>query len=582
MTYQLTLTIPEGTLPGAQVVDTLPAGMAFKKCDSITNSNPGQVATTLGTDFSSACNAGLSSPNDPIVSGQLVTFGLGTITNSNTVNATAETITIQYETVIVNDANTNRGTLLHNSAVLSWTGGTIAAVTTPNLTVVEPLMTVTKSAVNADVPARGATGDAFDTITYTVIISNDNNANGTTAYDVSLSDVVPTGMTYVAAPPGSAWRQTAGTATATSVTAVGSTLSATWDSFPKNSSATFQFSATIDGTATPSEVFANTANATYTSLPGVVTTTQSAFSDVATERTGSTSDPGGNNNDYRASGSCNVTVTAGAMTKSIKTTNLADTTGSNVAIGEIVTYELVITIPEGTMPAAKVTDTLPAGLAFKQCDSIVNSNPGQVTTTLDPDFSVACNAGTSSPNDPIVANNGKLVTYDLGTITNANNDNGTAETIKIDYDAVVLNVVTNTRGTLLHNTAVLSWTGHSASVSASNLTVVEPIMTVDKTAVNADYPADGTSGDAGDTFTFTVTVANPHATNEAIAYEAAWSDTIPTGLTYVDSSLKYVVGSCDTQPDTGSLDGYRWHPGRHLEDIRPGLQLRAEIPGQTR
>ena len=268
VTYQLTLTIPEGTLPGAQVVDTLPAGMAFKKCDSITNSNPGQVATTLGTDFSSACNAGLSSPNDPIVSGQLVTFGLGTITNSNTVNATAETITIQYETVIVNDANTNRGTLLHNSAVLSWTGGTIAAVTTPNLTVVEPLMTVTKSAVNADVPARGATGDAFDTITYTVIISNDNNANGTTAYDVSLSDVVPTGMTYVAAPPGSAWRQTAGTATATSVTAVGSTLSATWDSFPKNSSATFQFSATIDATATPSEVFANTANATYTSLPG--------------------------------------------------------------------------------------------------------------------------------------------------------------------------------------------------------------------------------------------------------------------------------------------------------------------------
>ena len=113
-----------------------------------------------------------------------------------------------------------------------------------------------------------------------------------------------------------------------------------------------------------------------------MTTTQSAFSDVATERTGSTSDPGGNNNDYRASGSCNVTVTAGAMTKSIKTTNLADTTGSNVAIGEIVTYELVITIPEGTMPAAKVTDTLPAGLAFKQCDSIVNSNPAQVTTTL--------------------------------------------------------------------------------------------------------------------------------------------------------------------------------------------------------
>ena len=107
-------------------------------------------------------------------------------------------------------------------------------------------------------------------------------------------------------------------------------------------------------------------------------------------------------------------------------------------------------------------------------------------------------------------------------------------------------------------------------------------MTVNKTAVNADYPADGTSGDAGDTFTFTVTVANPHATNEAIAYEVAWSDTIPTGLTYVDSSLKYVVGSCDTQPDTGSLDGDQWRPGRHLEDIRPGLQLRAEIPGQTR
>ena len=530
LTYQVTLTIPEGTLPAAKVVDTMQSGLAMVGCTGITRSNDTDIQTSLGADFSSACTGA----NLTVAGGRTVTFNLGTITNSNTANATPETITITYKAVVLNSATNNRGTTLHNSAVLSWTGGSIAAATAPNVKVLEPQLTVTKT---VDHP----TGDAGDTIVYTVTISNDNNANSTTAFDVLLSDVVPTGMTYVSDVP-VMWRQTGGTAIADSVTASGSpvTLTASWLSFAKNTSATFEFSATIDGTATPGTIFANTANATYTSLPGVVTTAQSSYDVTSTERTGNAIDPGLASNDYRASGSRNVTVPVAALAKTMPATNQASTTDPAVAVGEILTYQVQLTIPEGTTPAAVLTDTLPTGMALVNCASISASSG--VSTNLAGGFPAACHAIGVAPLNPTVS--GQNVLFDLGAITNANRDNGANNKVTITYDAVVLNVGGNTRGKNLQNSAVLSWTGgNSATEQADNVTVVEPIMTVAKNSSPA-------SGDAGDLFTFTITVSNPTAANDAGAFEAEWKDTIPAGLSYVPASLQYVSGNV---PDVNSL-----------------------------
>ncbi len=80
-------------------------------------------------------------------------------------------------------------------------------------------------------------------------------------------------------------------------------MTAVWATFPQASVAVLQFSATIGDSVTPGTVFANTANLTFTSLPGDITTSQNAFSTVATERTGNIANPGAALNNYRASSS---------------------------------------------------------------------------------------------------------------------------------------------------------------------------------------------------------------------------------------------------------------------------------------
>ena len=526
VTYQLTLTIPEGTLPNATVVDNLPAGMALVDCKSISAS--AGVSTSLA-GFATACNADI----DPTVGtgGQLVTFNLGTLTNSNTDNAAAETVVIQYHAVVLNVAGNQAGTTLHNSAAFSWDGGSIASVSAADVTVVEPGLSVDK---NASTP----TGDAGDSITYTITVSNPSailDPTGSDGFDVSLSDIVPTGMTY----DPTSFIQTGGLA-ATISDAAAPTLTATWATFPQGSSATFQFSATINGDAAPATVFTNHANVAWTSMFGDVTAAQSDFNDVSTERTGNTGNRGGTLNDYTATDSAAVTVPLATIDKTMPSTNQAFTTTTNVAVGEILEYRVVLTIPEGVEPGAKLIDTLPAGLALVDCENISTSS-ADLHTTLAGGFGDACHAGTN----PTVGVGGQLVTFDLGTVTNLNRDNLTAEKITINYHAVVLNMATNLHGASLHNSAVLSWTGgNSATAAAPNVTVLEPIMTITKTR-------NPVSGDAGDVITFTVTIKNPSVSNNTDAKDAVWTDPIPAGMTYVAASLACTPGgTCPVLDDS--------------------------------
>ena len=63
------------------------------------------------------------------------------------------------------------------------------------------------------------------------------------------------------------------------------------------------------------------------------------------------------------------------------------------------------------------------------------------------------------------ANDGRRVTFNLGTITNSDTDNGvgTPETITFTYTAVVLNTAADVRGATLDNNATWSSTGSTAS-----------------------------------------------------------------------------------------------------------------------
>ena len=80
--------------------------------------------TSLGTFDAVRTAAVISNPSSGAVNdARRFRLDFGTLTNSNTVNATSETITIVYRVVVINSTGNNRDTLINNSAALTYTGG---------------------------------------------------------------------------------------------------------------------------------------------------------------------------------------------------------------------------------------------------------------------------------------------------------------------------------------------------------------------------------------------------------------------------------------------------------------------------
>jgi uncharacterized repeat protein (TIGR01451 family)/fimbrial isopeptide formation D2 family protein len=514
VTYEISIDVPEGVTPAAQLVDTMPAGLAFLDLTNVTTSPGISSANAVGAGSGVVASIGAGADN----AGRRVTFDFGDITNTNTDNAVTEKITLTIEAVVINGGSNDSGDTRQNSATLSFTGGT-ATGNAPNVTIVEPTLQVAVSALPAS-------GDAGDTITFTVTLSHAPGSNAD-AFDVTLQDLVPAGMTFAAM----------GAVTGTPPTSVtpGSGFSAVWTSFPRYptaSSTTFQFTATFDSNIGPGATITNTATSAWTSLPGVVSTALTPNNTLSTERTGNTGDVGGTENDYRATGTADVTGAAVQTTKTVIGTSLPATLLNDVAVGELVQYQVEVVVPEGVATGVTLVDTLDPGLAFVSFDPITSS--GSVTTDVPGGFAavlanrVVANVGGGLPND------GRRVTFNLGTLTNSDNNNATAEKVTFVYTVIVLNTSANIRGTARNNSAV--WTSSASTVTANapDVTIVEPTLQVVKSAAPA-------TSDAGATVTYTLTISHTGASN-ADAYDVSLSDVLPAGVTYVPGSLTHTSG----------------------------------------
>ena len=230
----------------------------------------------------------------------------------------------------------------------------------------------------------------------------------------------------------------------------------------------------LPAAVTPAQALVNTGKVSnYASLPGGADFTET-FGEPTDDAT--------------------VTIALPAVDKTILSTNQTSTTGNNVAVGEIVTYQVVVTLPEGTTTGAKLVDTLDTGLAFVDCLGVTAS--AGVSTNIANGFDPgACN----DPANPTVTGSGALITYDLGTVTNSNTDNTVPDTITFQYSAVVINSTANNRGLPLNNAAAWQWSGGSVSKSAPDVIIVEPELDIQKSASPA-------TGDAGDVIDFTLTI----------------------------------------------------------------------------
>lgn len=511
-TYTVVMTIPQGVTSNASMVDTLPDGLAIVALDSLTTNDPTHVSFSAGT------LAQILGAATVAEGGFAATFQFGDITNTDTDDTTAETITAVVRVVALNvQANTN-GRTQTNTAQFSYTGGSSLDQATAGIVV--PLLDVTKTVDDPE-------ADANSVVTYTITLAHDPES-GTDAFDVEISDLIPAEVTYV---PGS-WHLVSGLAPTT----IGDSgaLTATYDSFPKGSTATFAFQGTVASGVAAYQTVTNTADVQYTSLSDTTSGPISPYNPNSVERTGDPNDPGGVANDLNGSGSASFTPTP-SLSKTILDTDQSFTLDDSVAVGEQVRYRVVITVPRGVSPDSVLADTLPSGLALVSVDAITPTS--DVTTSVDGGFD-AVRAGA------LVGEGGSSVTFDFGTLTNSATDSS-PRSVAIDYTVVVLNVAGNVSGTTLANQAVYQTGGGSTSASAPSVGVVVPLLGIAKSI-------DPTTGDAGGT-PLTVRLTVQHAQASTIdAFNVVVTDSLPAGMSYVQGSLQVVSGQ---QPTSAVVQG---------------------------
>jgi uncharacterized repeat protein (TIGR01451 family)/fimbrial isopeptide formation D2 family protein len=561
VTYTITITVPEGTTPNAVFSDTLDPGLAFVSCDSITASP--SVSATAGFN---CANAVISNNSGGILesgeaNARVLTYNFGDITNTDTDNSTAETITIKYTAVVLNSKSINRGWVRSNYAGLFWTGGSQAATPT-SVTVVEPTLQVNKT-------AAPTTGDAGDTITYTAVLSH-TGASNADAFEAHLRDDLSTlpvtlNPVSITVTPGAG----CGSPTVTN-NSTATVVDITVTPFPLGCSVTVTYQVTLNGSVSSGQTIINTANIDWSSLPGNIGQ-QTPNNGLSCERTGDTAGCGGTNNDYTASDPATVTVNATPV-KSIVATS-EDSTGpqgtpltERLVIGEIVRYRLQVQWPEGTSVNAMLRDNLPTGLQF------LNDGTARVAFVCNGDPACMSSTNPSIGSSPVVTGNETTVasitpsfvlpddavsssattnndTYGSGTdpyfkfsdLVNRDNDSD-QEFIVVEFNAFVLNISSNYSGVGRGNSFSVLVNGSSVATSNTvTIRVAEPSLSLSKIVTTAPT-------DAGDPITYTLTITNnSRGVNRATAFDLELTDTLDT---YLNINSVNIVSS-QTSPCVG-------------------------------
>ncbi len=477
VTFTVVITSPYGTLRDLEIVDTLPAGMVFV---------PGSVTVLNGLTFGA-----------PSISDQDLTWTLGDpVINSG--NATSR---FTFQAIVENVIGNQAGLNLENSVNLNYTDaqGVARALTdTADVDLVEPQMAVIKTN-NAT-----ATMDAGDTVTYTLTVTNPStNANNTTAYDILITDQVYPGTTITvdSITPG-------GGVDISHVTdnSSGNSLSITVTSFPVDGQLVVIYTITLPDSIVPNEAIDNAVDLTWTSTAGA----------NVNERTGA----GGPLNDYAAQDDTSFNINTVAISKSISASSASHTSGANLTIGEVATFEILVTFPDGTIPAPlAIVDTLPLGFSVLSGTVIVDtsgldSTLGTGTTTVDTttfDYEVL----QIDYADPFVVSSAV----------------GSGNVLRITYDAVVKNdTINNLNGNTKQNAASVQWGGGTPlAATPVEMTILEPNLQVSKTV-------DDVQPGLGDTVNYTITLSHT-AASATNAMDITISDVIPAGLTYVDGTI---------------------------------------------
>ena len=578
--FQVKINLPEGTTQSLSLADNLAfAGQSYV-LESNATFNVTYTFSGLSTINGSSITNGVPTTSTVFTAvpadgaSGTAQWNIGTVvTNSENDNATtaiSPSITIDYYARIDNVAANVAGVNLRNAATASYINGatgvstSTATSSTAQVTIVEPLLTISKAVVNVTNP--GGVPAAGNTLRYTLSITAANGVWNSTAYDIAINDTISAALQYIN-----------GTATLNGAAYANPTITGgtnlNWSlangndiDIPAGSTYTLVYDVTVLNQ--PGTNLTNSSLVQWTSLNGAST--------VERDGSGYNSVGPAYDNYYT-----NATVASPpfADTTTFAKARLTDTYGAgnaNVRVGDVVDYQLTINLPEGTTLATKIVDTLPQGLQFESVVSVNGVTNGPLYSNVFPfTYSFASPLVTGTP-----LTGPSTVTWNIGDITNAPDGITTNNDFIIVYRARVLNgALLQNAGAAqtLTNIATLSYTTASSSSGITrnaSLTLQQPYLQVDKTS----SPVSGSTIASATSVTYTVTVSN---NGTAPAYDTQLRDIIPAGqrvagITMLSTTLNGAVAANVTPTyiaatgvatwnfDTGVANAYTINAGSTL------------------
>jgi uncharacterized repeat protein (TIGR01451 family) len=339
VTYQLTFTIPSGTTLYQPVIrDTFDFSAANAALGPPTDTTSGAPTLTCTNGVSGAYSFA-------VVSGHATWTFAGNLS----AGVLPPVCTLQLDARLLNIPANTLGRLVSNTFTVNYNtsaGAPAPIVTSPNavLTVVEPALSVNKSVLSGS----AATGTA----TFHIVIANPAGSSKSTAYGISLTDTLPTGLALVSntSPP-----PPSGVVNPVFTTAPGS-IGLTIDSMAAGTTYAFDVVAHGNGTVGPGTALVNPVTVTSSDLPAAINGNTNQ-SDPTSRRT------------YSATSSAAATAPPATFTKTAAP--------STITIGNNVDFTLNITVPAGeALYGVTVTDTLPAGLVLRAPGITFGTNPG--------------------------------------------------------------------------------------------------------------------------------------------------------------------------------------------------------------
>ena len=504
VTYRIDVSLPEGIVPGTVLTDTLPAGLQY-------------VSDSLDVNADNFEGSFSKSPPDVTVSGQTITIDLGDANVTSDNDATNNSFYVTFQAQVMDDSANSATTALQqktNTVVLSfngYSGNPITGSATNYLG--EPFLEVTKTIT----PSQA---DAGDQVTIGISVQNTGTSP---AYDITVTDSLDGNVFDL---NNVSEGSTDGNFT---FNYSSPTVSYTSDSgfalIPGNS-ASFSFITFVIQDIVTGSPYLNTADSTYSSQNG----------DVSGER-------GGSANDTET-----ITISTVDIHKELSETSEPTTSGTYLAIGEVATFNITFTMPEGITKQARLEDVLlkVSGVSWGQYvpgsarimkTSAALSCSGQICTDALNDASANDWVSADSYVSVVDTTSNISIRVDIGDANNTDTDNDSLESYVLQLKVQVLNNSVTNGGAILPDRGVLIYEDASgndnALISRSlDLVAAEPSPAIQKSASPS-------SANGGDTITFDLNICN-NASGDSAAPAFDWTFSDPLPDKYENPSLQNV------------------------------------------